>query len=273
MWPISPAKPRLIEDINTCRVGPGQGAFWWLGQHGFVLKLGVKVIYADPFLTDLPGRRVPPLLRPAEVTNADIILGSHDHADHIDRQAWPGLAQASPWACFIVPELLRRRLAEELGIDPERFRGADDGAAVTSDGVEITGIAAAHEFLDQDPVTGRYPYLGFIIRGNGVTVYHAGDTCLYEGLLTKLRRYRPDLVLVPINGRDAARLKKNIIGNMTYQEAADLAGALRPRLTVPAHFEMFEGNAGDPGLFVEYMHVKYPEGKSDYATVRWKPGI
>jgi L-ascorbate metabolism protein UlaG (beta-lactamase superfamily) len=45
---------------------------------------------------------------------------------------------------------------------------------------------------------------------------------------------------------------------MTYQEAADLAGALKPRLTVPAHYEMFRMNSCDPQLFVDYMRVKYP---------------
>ena len=45
---------------------------------------------------------------------------------------------------------------------------------------------------------------------------------------------------------------------MTYQEAADLAGALAPKVTIPAHFDMFPGNMEDPELFVDYMQVKYP---------------
>jgi L-ascorbate metabolism protein UlaG (beta-lactamase superfamily) len=45
---------------------------------------------------------------------------------------------------------------------------------------------------------------------------------------------------------------------MTYQEAADLAGALRPGLTIPAHYEMFASNSQDPQPFIDYMKVKYP---------------
>jgi L-ascorbate metabolism protein UlaG (beta-lactamase superfamily) len=250
---------RLIRDIDACRVGAGQLALWWLGQHGFVVKIGPQVLYVDAFLTNLPERQVPPLLQPEEITHADLILGSHDHGDHIDRTVWPALAAASAQARFIVPELLRARLASELGIPVERFIGLDDGTSAQLGGLRVTGIAAAHEFLDQDPSTGRYPYLGYIVEGNGCTLYHSGDGCIYEGLQAKLRRWQIDVGLLPINGRDARRLAANCIGNMTYQEAADLAGALQPGLTIPGHYDMFAFNGADVSLFVDYMRVKYPQ--------------
>jgi L-ascorbate 6-phosphate lactonase len=119
-------------------------------------------------------------------------------------------------------------------------------------------VPAAHEFLDQDPVSGRYPYLGFVVAVNGCTVYHAGDTCLYEGIHERLRRVRPDVMILPINGRDARRLAAGCIGNMTYQEAADLAGGLAPGVVIPAHYDMFATNAGDVAAFSAYVRVKYP---------------
>ncbi|MHB9034696.1 MAG: MBL fold metallo-hydrolase, partial [Anaerolineae bacterium] len=91
-----------------------------------------------------------------------------------------------------------------------------------------------------------------------ITILHTGDTCVYEGYLTKLRRWQFDLVFVPINGRDAVRLRSNCIGNMTYQEAVDLVGALKPRLAVPGHYEMFSNNSENPQLFADYLEVKYP---------------
>lgn len=66
----------LIRDIDVCRPQPGQCALWWLGQHGFAVRLGDTVLYIDAFLTDLPGRQVPPLLEPSQVTNAHLVLGS-----------------------------------------------------------------------------------------------------------------------------------------------------------------------------------------------------
>ncbi len=248
----------LSADINAYRATHGQFAFWWLGQHSFVLKLGKTEIYLDPYLSEHPERQVPPLLRPGEITSADLILGTHDHDDHIDRNIWPTLAASSANAMFVVPELLRETLAQDLGIAPNRFLGLDDRQTTNVRGIRVTGIAAAHEFLDRDEETGHHPYLGYVIEGNGCTIYHAGDTCLYEGLQTKLRQWSFDLALLPINGRDARRLAANCVGNMTYQEAADLAGALEPGLTVPAHYDMFADNAADPALFADYMRVKYP---------------
>ena len=249
----------LISDIDACSVPTGGAAIWWLGQHSFIVKPGETVLYIDPFLSPLKSRLVPPLLEAEQVRNADFILGSHDHIDHIDRAVWAALAERSPGATFVVPELLRERLSDELDIAADRFAGVDDGESFESGGVKITGVAAAHELLDRDEATGRYPYLGFVIEANGCAIYHAGDTCNYEGLLTRLQAWKLDLALLPINGRDAKRLAGGCIGNMTYQEAADLAGALRPGLTIPTHYDMFAGNREDPGLFIDYMTVKYPD--------------
>ncbi len=249
---------KLIQEINAARVTPGHCAVWWLGQHGFAVKLGRTVCYIDAYLEPHPERTVPPLLLPEEVTNADLVLGSHDHSDHIDRWAWPGIAMASPKARFVVPELLKKKAARELGIPEERFLGVDLGLSARFAGVKVSGVPAAHELLERDRRTGLHPNLGFVVQGNGITLYHAGDTCMYEGIHAILRQWKFDAVFLPINGRDAARLRANCIGNMTYQEAADLAGAIRPRFTVPTHFEMFASNSADPSLFADYVGVKYP---------------
>lgn len=248
----------LISDIDACDVPSGQMALWWLGQHSFIVKAGNAVIYIDPFLSPHPDRQVPPLLEPSQITHAAMICGSHDHLDHIDRDIWPALAEASTDAKFVAPALFADQLASEVGIDAHRMMGLDDGTSVSFAGVSITGVAAAHEFLDQDAATKQFPYLGFIIQIDGCTLYHAGDTCWYDGLQSKLKAHTFDAMLLPINGRDAARLSSGIIGNMTYQEAADLAGPLQPGLVVPTHYDMFAGNPGEPDAFCEYVKVKYP---------------
>lgn len=252
----------LIRDIDSCQVPEGSVAAWWLGQHSFVVKAGDSVIYIDPFLTPMERRQVPPLLTPEQVCHASLICGTHDHVDHIDREVWPALAKASPGARFVVPDLLRESLARDLAVPDERFVGLDDGRTARIGDVRITGVAAAHEFLDRDPASGRHPYLGYVMEANGCAVYHSGDCCIYEGLQTKLRRWNLDVAFLPINGRDAQRLAAGCIGNMTYQEAADLAGALRPGLTIPAHYEMFANNSQDPEPFLDYMRVKYPHLKT-----------
>lgn len=248
---------RLIANIDAAGPGKGQCALWWLGQQSFVAKLGGRILYLDPFLTDLPGRCLPPLLKPEQITHADFIFGSHNHADHIDRPAWPILARTNPRATFVVPSYFLESLPQALGIPASRFLGLNDGMTVRRRGLTISAVAAAHELLRPDS-QGRHPFLSFVIAGNGFTMLHGGDMCLYEGLQTKLARWRFDVAMLPINGRDAVRLRDGCIGNMTYQEAVDLAGALGPGLTIPAHYGMFAGNTENPELFVDYARVKYP---------------
>lgn len=248
----------LIEEINAIQLPPGVVVFWWLGQLGYALKVGEVVFYLDAFLMPMPERNVAPILAPEQVTNASWVLGSHDHSDHIDPVAFPGIARASVKARFVCPRTAVHRV-RALGVPGERIVPMDEGFLFedSAQHVRIEAIAAAHEFLDHDPELG-YPYLSYIIQVGGVTILHTGDTTIYEGMLTKLRRWRFDLVFLPINGRDAVRLRSNCIGNMTYQEAVDLVGALQPRLAVPGHYEMFSHNSENPRLFADYLEVKYP---------------
>lgn len=248
----------LINDIRACTVPAGGCALWWLGQHGFIVKLGDTVVYLDVFLSPHHGRLVEPLLTPAQCVNADLILGTHDHIDHIDRPSWPGMAQASPQALFVVPELLRTRVAHELALPDHRVAGLDSGRALTVKDVTITAIPAAHELLERDEATGLHPYLGFMVEGRGFRLYHAGDCCIYEGIHALLRSKPFQLFILPINGRDARRLGNHCLGNMTYQEAADLAGDLHPGVVIPAHYEMFARNSAGVRDFVDYVQIKYP---------------
>jgi L-ascorbate metabolism protein UlaG (beta-lactamase superfamily) len=255
---------RLLDDIARTRTEPGRVAFWWLGQHSFILKGGETVIYIDPFLSPHAARQTPPLLAPEDVTNADLVLGTHDHLDHIDPGTIPGIAAASPNARFVVPRTAADRV-RELGVPPERLLPLTDGERAHSPGFQpggsgarVTAIKSKHERFDEVPGVG-FPFLGYVVELNGATIYHPGDTIVYEGLVSTLRRQRPSVAFLPINGRDAERLKSGCIGNMTYQEAVDLAGDVGVRWAIPTHYDMFIGNQEDPTKFVRYLEVKFPE--------------
>lgn len=245
------------ELFSSVRESESKAAFWWLGQHTFVVKLEDTVALIDPFLTDLPERQVPPLFAPEDAAGVvDVVLCTHDHLDHIDPAAIPGLARHTE-ALFVAPRAHERRMTD-LDVPAERLLLLDDGETTGAAGLTVHAVKAAHERFDRTE-EGYFPFLGYVIEGGGRTVYHAGDTVWWEGLQARLARWAFDLALVPINGRDAERLRNDILGNMTYQEAADLVGGLDVSLTVPAHYDMFAFNAEDPLRFVDYMHVKYPE--------------
>lgn len=250
------AGPPLMAQVNSHTPPDGGLTFWWLGQHSVILKLAGQVVYVDPYLAPDPRRQTPPLVAPAEVNNADWVLCSHDHGDHLDPVALAGIGVASPQARFISPHPTRERMLR-AGVPPERWHGLDDGERLRADPLTITGVRAQHEFFDHVPGVG-HPYMGYVIEADGCAVYHSGDTLCYDGLLPALRRWRLTVVFLPINGRDAARYRRGCIGNMTYQEAVDLAGHLQPRLVVPTHWDMFADNSQDPAAFVDYLEAKFP---------------
>jgi L-ascorbate metabolism protein UlaG (beta-lactamase superfamily) len=146
----------------------------------------------------------------------------------------------------------------ELGVAAERLVLLNAGETADLGAVSVTAVASAHEFLDVTP-DGLHPYLGYILRGGGVSAYHSGDTVWWEGLQAALRAQLPlDAAFVPINGRDGERYRRNCIGNMGFAEACDLVCGLPVGLAVPAHFDMFAGNSEDPLRFVDYLSAKYP---------------
>ncbi len=243
----------LFSSVRRCE---DLAAFWWLGQHSFALKLGDARLLIDPFLSPVEGRRVPPLFAPADAEgHVDIVACTHDHIDHIDPVAVQGLAEHTQ-AVFVAPRAHAVRM-KSLGVSSARLVLLDDDERAEVHGVRFHGVKAAHEFFDRTP-EGYYPYLGYVIKAAGRTVYHAGDTLWWEGLQQQLAAWTFDLALVPINGRDGKRLRNNTAGNMTFQEAADLLGGLDVALAVPTHYDMFAHNSEDPERFREYVEVKYP---------------
>ena len=247
-----------MKSVCSLNVPSGTAALWWLGQMGLMVKIRSTVLCIDYFASPFPERLVPPPVPMEEVEGIDVFLGTHNHLDHIDHAAWQVWKQSCPGAVFVFPALHQQEIVAD-GIPAERCRGLNDGESCRIKDVVIHAIPAAHEFLSRDPSSGLYPCLQYIIEGDGIRIYHAGDTLRYEGMLQKLRAFGPiDAALLPINGRDGKRYRRNCIGNMTFQEAADLAGELNLRTVIPGHWDMFADNPGDPDAFEDYLDAKYP---------------
>jgi L-ascorbate metabolism protein UlaG (beta-lactamase superfamily) len=246
----------LLDDIAAAPCPAGTLCFWWLGQASWIFKGGNTVIYIDPYLWDMPERQTPPALKAEEVTNADIVICTHDHLDHIDPVALPIIMKASQprGARVIIPRVHRKRVGA-LDISESQIVGVNAGETVNLAGAEITAIKAKHEFFDEQPE--GFPYLGYVIRLNGVNFLHPGDTVYYDGYISTLQRFGLDIMFMPINGRDGKRYRAKIIGNFTFQEAVDITGEVQPKLAVPMHYDMFAINSEDPQKFVDYLHAKY----------------
>ena len=255
---ITKSHAALVQEIAQTETPEKSGAFWWMGQHTFIIKAGGKVFYIDPWFAAWDSRQVPPLLNPDEATGANFALVTHGHGDHLCPDSLRGLAQASPDARIFCPKTEAARLTGEAEIAESRLVPLTAGEVWAQDGVRVTAVKSKHEFFDEHPTLG-FPYLGYVVETGGVAFYHSGDTINYEGLLTTLQGFpRFDAIFVPINGRDAERFLQNCLGNFTYQEAAELAGELGVGLVVPSHYDMFTGNQEDPAKFVQFLQAKYP---------------
>ena len=248
-----------MQAIIDTKVEAGTLALWWLGQMGLIVKSGSTMIVIDYYATPSATRQVAPPVPAEELVGVDAFLGTHNHIDHIDHPAWRIWANNNPEARFIFPRAHERSVSRD-GIAERNAIGVNAGETVRIGDMTIHAIPASHEFLDKDEETGLFPHLQYIVECGGIRIHHAGDTVRYEGMVPALKAFGTmDLELIPINGRDARRLLRNCIGNMTYQEAADLAGDVQPKLVIPGHWDMFSDNSEDPDLFRRYVEVKYKD--------------
>ncbi len=259
------ADRQLIQEIESTKVPYGMLAVWSLGQASFIVKGGDTVVYVDPFtLSDEEvesryglKRLFPSPVGPEQITNADCCLITHEHADHLDPDTIKAMAAANSRTLFVAPNCCLDAM-RECGVSEARlYRAETDKAVVEEERLSVKPIPAAHEQLELDD-EGFCKYAGYVVRLNGVTWYHAGDTIVYDGLVERLAAERIDLALLPINGRDAFRTGRGIIGNMDYREAAELAHLAGFGLTVPMHYDLFAGNTERPGYFVDYVYERFP---------------
>jgi L-ascorbate 6-phosphate lactonase len=254
----------LLARIRQFRPATGV-TLWWLGQSGFVITSAGTMIVVDAYLTDhgAAGRRYPPPLVPADLTDADLLVGTHDHFDHIDPEGLPAMASASPHAVVVIPAPVVEHVAA-LGVPRERIVGAEVDVPFESKGTRIVPIPALHAPSPEDGYgfhrddLGRHPFLGYLFEIGSVRVCHLGDTLVYEGLGERLRALELDVLFLPINGRSWYRERRGIAGNMNVFEAAELAAESGARRVVPMHWDLFEANTEDPTHFRSFVHARFP---------------
>ena len=252
----------LLQDIATAPAREDCFHLWWLGQSGFLLKWGQRFLLMDPYLSDSlsikyaetgkPHIRMTALpVDPARLDFINVVTSSHNHTDHLDAESLQPLMKASQEAELLIPSSNTGFVLERLGqATEEKLRGLRAGDSVRLGGFECHAIPAAHEDRDLDD-QGRDRYLGYVFSFGNWSIYHSGDTVLFEGLEESLSGFRPDVALLPINGRAPGR---EVAGNLWGREAAQLARDIGARLAVPCHYDMFSFNTATPDEFVHTCH-------------------
>jgi L-ascorbate metabolism protein UlaG (beta-lactamase superfamily) len=217
---------------------PGALNLWWLGQSGFLVKVGGRHLLVDPYLSDsltakYAGTPTPHVrmtrrvVDPARLGFVDVVTASHGHTDHLDADTLRAVRPRT----LVCPPGARELAHERSGLVPHVV---DEDETVSFAGFDFTAVHAEHD------VPGGA--VGFVIRYGTWTLYHSGDTVAYTGLGERLRRFAPDVAILPINGK---------VGNMNGREAASVAKEAQAGLAIPCHFEMFEFNTASPDDFVD----------------------
>jgi L-ascorbate metabolism protein UlaG (beta-lactamase superfamily) len=279
---IRPAQSHdvLLADIHASNRRDGSFRLWWLGQGGFLLQWQGIHVLLDPYLsdsltkkyshTDKPHVRMTELvIDPARLSFADIATSTHNHTDHLDAETLCPILERNSSLKLVIPEANRAFVAERLRIDPAIPVGIDEGSSIELSGIRFSGIASAHETVDRDE-RGRAKYLGYVIEFGGWTIYQSGDTVRYDGMVEKLRPFKIDVALLPINGRAPER---RIPGNLFGREAANLAKDMGAGQVIPCHFEMFEFNTASPEEFVQECRRLGQKFKVLQCGEQWHSGL
>lgn len=236
----------LAKAIESEKVGRGGLAIYWLSQAGFVFKTpSDKIVYIDPYFSDVVERmfgfkRMMPCPISPEGVNADLIVCTHEHLDHMDIDALPEVAK-NPRVRFAGPVECIKEF-RKIGIPQERCTLLEEGKEIRLDGIRLNPVFADHGELAPDAV-------GVVLEMDDVKVYHTGDTAYRPKEFERAIAMRPHVLLPCINGR---------YGNMNAHEAALLTQLVYPQLVIASHFWMFVEHNGDPASFLDYCSKLAP---------------
>jgi L-ascorbate metabolism protein UlaG (beta-lactamase superfamily) len=249
----------FLEDVQRAKNDADRLHLWWLGQSGYLIQWQGHHLLIDPYLSDSLTKKyagtIKPHVRmterviaPERLDFADVVTSSHNHTDHLDGQSLIPLLEANPNLTVIVPRANVRFAAERLQVPSERLTPirADD-APIYLQPFTFYSIPSAHETLETDE-NGDHKFVGYVIEVGGRIIYHSGDCIPYDGLVERLKKWKIDIAILPINGRDPAR---GVAGNFTADEAVALAKEIGAGLIVPCHYAMFEFNTVSPEEFVK----------------------
>jgi L-ascorbate metabolism protein UlaG (beta-lactamase superfamily) len=240
----------------------------WIGQAGFLFRTPATRLAVDPFLSDHPDRRFPSPVGTDDLIGTELVLATHQHLDHLDAPALAALLERDDRVRVVLPAPALADAAAE-GLAPDRLVGARPGEPVTAGDVTVHPVPALHGVHVTDAYTHGLPgdgdgvrYLGYVLDTPDGRVYHAGDTLRWDGQAELLRRHRVDLALLPINGRNAEREARDIVGNLDAAEALALARDAAVGTVVPMHYDLMAGNLGDPDAFLRLAPELHPDGRT-----------
>jgi L-ascorbate metabolism protein UlaG (beta-lactamase superfamily) len=199
----------------------------YIGHATTLIEVGGTRVLTDPVLRPRVGhiRRIAaPVTQDLE---ADAILLSHAHHDHLD---FPSLALVPADTPAIAPPDLARLVRRRTRHDVIELAPGD---RVRIGAVEIVATPALHDDR-RLPWTPPLGAVGFLVMGSS-RLYFAGDTDVFDGMSELSEDL--DAALLPVWGW-GPRVGP---GHLDPRRAAQAAALLRPRVAVPIHWGTLAG--------------------------------
>jgi L-ascorbate metabolism protein UlaG (beta-lactamase superfamily) len=217
------------------------GKIRWLGHSGFEIELANKILLIDPWLTGNPLAAV----TASDIKKADVICVTHDHGDHLG----DAIEICKRTGATFVGIYELGVFAEENGV--KDVVGINIGGTVDVKGTRITMVQAFHSSTRGAPT-------GFVMKAEGKTIYHAGDTGLFGDMKLIGEIHRPDVALIPIGD----------YYTMGSKEAAEAVKLIKPAVVIPMHYQTLPVLSPSAEDFIKFVKEKAPEVK----VVALKPG-
>jgi len=176
----------------------------WLAHAGFQIKVNGKIIYVD-------------LEKYGKATEkADLILVTHSHTDHCDVDMIKNVRKEK--TLIIAPE-------DCVSMIGRNVKTLKSGEETSVDNVTIKAVEAYNYKRFRSPGKPFHPKgfgVGYLIKAEGKTIYHAGDT----DFIPEMQTLGPvDVALLPSGGTYT----------MDNAEAAEAAIAINPKIVIPMH--------------------------------------
>lgn len=211
----------------------------WLAHAGFRISTGNgKILYIDPWIEN-------PLspVTVDDVGEATMVLVTHDHFDHVGQAAE---IVKKTGALLVANVETARRMQSDFQIPEEKVcyfgYGMNIGGSLLYEGITVIMTQAFHSTETGAPC-------GYIIKvEDGTTMYHAGDTGIFDSMKTFGERYKIDVAMLPIGS----------VFTMDPLQAAWAAKMIAPRTVIPMHYKTFPILVQEPREFVDIAAREAP---------------
>lgn len=203
----------------------------WLGHSAFLFDIDGRKALIDPFITNNPLASAK-----AGELDAEVILITHAHGDHIGDAV--SISQRTGAVCVSTPEICRW-----LGKQGVKHTWEGNvGGTYRGEFLDATWTMAFHTSALPDGSYGGQP-MGFLVRAQGKTIYHAGDTGLF-GDMRLFGEAGVDVAILPIGDKYTMGISDSIRATQF----------LNPKYVVPMHFNTFPPIVQDVAAWAERVH-------------------